>query len=586
MVSISLLVAYPRLTEGLPIGVDSESHLFKVFYLYKTYTTYGYLPSWCSDWYGGTPFLVFYPPLAYLMTFAVALLNADPLLAYKLVETFFYAVAPLAVYLLARELELDKIQSMFAGLIFTITPVAIENFTFYDRFATVISVPFLCLFLIVFMRSLKSRRLAPLVLSSFLLTVLILIHHLSAYYLGIIALFMAITQYMRTRDAKGIALRMALIVAASLLLSSFWLYPFVSATFATNNIFAGRGAVRGRAGSPGSECDYNLLSTADTVPEAHGLLAAPDFTDPAAGLFAPLATSKAIGNGTPLDNFAPATGGRADMGAIPAGSGLVLPERPIPVFLDRYQLGFSPDEVKAGGSKSVVATVQGQGFSSAYRIAQNEAFDWFTVTPAQGTLKSGQTVSFTVSVIPDWMKTRKVYRGVFLVRLANGYSRPVTVYARTDFVPPVKPAGDGSFVAYLEAEAPSAGPAYEVTADEGASGGKCVLVAGARDSQPTEYRFTVPADGSYIVLMRARSEAPVGSHDALQFGVDDLPLAEATLRSDTTWTWSMVAQNRQQRLTCLQPFKLKAGEHVVKLAPRESLYLDLIAVTPNPAPFN
>lgn len=240
MVSISLLVAYPRLTEGLPIGVDSESHLFKVFYLYKTYTTYGYLPSWCSDWYGGTPFLVFYPPLAYLMTFAVALLNADPLLAYKLVETFFYAVAPLAVYLLARELELDKIQSMFAGLIFTITPVAIENFTFYDRFATVISVPFLCLFLIVFMRSLKSRRLAPLVLSSFLLTVLILIHHLSAYYLGIIALFMAITQYMRTRDAKGIALRMALIVAASLLLSSFWLYPFVSATFATNNIFYNR----------------------------------------------------------------------------------------------------------------------------------------------------------------------------------------------------------------------------------------------------------------------------------------------------------------------------------------------------------
>jgi len=353
-----------------------------------------------------------------------------------------------------------------------------------------------------------------------------------------------------------------------------------------NNIFAGRSAVRGRAASPGSECDYNLLSTADTVPEAHGIVGPPDFTDPAAGLFAPLATSKAIGNGTPLDNFASAAGGKVDLGAIPAGSGLVLPERPIPVFLDRYQLGFSAEEVKAGASQPVVATVQGQGFSSAYRIAQNDAFDWFTVTPAQGTLKSGQTVQFTVTVVPDWMRTRKVYRGVFLVRLANGYSRPVTVYARTDFVPPMKPAGEGSFVAYLEAEAPSAGPAYEVTADEGASGGKCVLVAGRADSQPTEYRFTVPVDGSYIVLMRARSEAPVGSHDALQFGVDDLPLAEATLRSDTAWTWSMVAQNRQQRLTCLQPFRLKAGEHIVKLTPRESLYLDLIAITPNPAPFN
>ncbi len=352
-----------------------------------------------------------------------------------------------------------------------------------------------------------------------------------------------------------------------------------------NNIFAGRGAVRGRAGSPGSECDYNLLSTADSVPEAHGILGKPDFTDPAAGLFEPLATSQAVGHGTQIDNFAPAMAGKVDMGAIPVGSGLVLPERPIPVFLDRYQLEFSAAEVKAGGSKSVVATVKGDKFASAYRIAQNDAFDWFTVTPAQGTLKSGQTVPFTVSLIPDRMKTRDIYRGVFLVRLANGYSRPVTVYAKTDYVPPMKPAGDGSFVAYLEAEAPSGGPGYEVAADAAASGGKCVLVSGARDSQPTEYRFTVPADGSYIVLMRVRSEEPVGSHDSLQFGLDDRPLEEATLRSGATWTWSMVAHNRQQRLTCLEPFKLKAGEHVLKVTPRESLVLDLIAVATNPQLF-
>jgi len=241
--------------------------------------------------------------------------------------------------------------------------------------------------------------------------------------------------------------------------------------------------------------------------------------------------------------------------------------------------------VKAGSSKPVVATVQGDKFSSAYRIAQNDAFDWFTVTPAQGVLQSGQTVRFTVSLLPDRMRTRKVYRGVFLVRLANGYSRPVTVYARTDYVPPMKPADDGSFVAYVEGEAPAGGPAYEVTADDAASGGKCVLVAGARDSQATEYRFTVPADGSYIVLMRVRSEAPVGSHDSLQFGLDDQPPDEATLRSDTAWAWSMVAHNRQQRLTCLEPYKLKAGEHVLKLTPRESLYLDLIAITPNPGLF-
>lgn len=355
---------------------------------------------------------------------------------------------------------------------------------------------------------------------------------------------------------------------------------------ARNNIFAGKSAIRGRARSPHSESDYNLLSTEDTVAEPHGILGAPNFTDPAAGLFEPLATSRAIGQGTIIDNFAPASDGGIDMGAIPSGSGMVLPERPIPVYLDRYQLRFSADEVRATSSQSVVATVKGDKFASAYRIAKNDAFDWFTVTPEQGVLKSGQTVRFAVSVIPDRMKTRSVYRGAFLVRLANGYSRPVTVYARTGFVPPVKPASDGSFVAYLEAEQPSGGPAYEVIGDGAASGARCVLVSGQRDSQPTEYRFNVPADGSYIVLMRVRSDEPVGSHDSLQFGLDGQPLQEATLRSDTAWTWSMLAHNREQRLTCLQPFKLKAGEHVLKLTPRDSLYLDLIAITPNPGLFD
>ncbi|MHB8995490.1 MAG: right-handed parallel beta-helix repeat-containing protein [Armatimonadota bacterium] len=353
---------------------------------------------------------------------------------------------------------------------------------------------------------------------------------------------------------------------------------------AKNNIFAGKAAVRGREKSHNSECDYNLLSTADSVPEVHGIVAGPEFLDTGAGLFGLKSSSKAIGNGTRIDGFTPTTG-PTDIGAIPTGSDVVLPERPIPVYLDRYQLDFSAKEVKAVSAKSVVATVTGEGFSSPYRIAQNEAFDWFTVTPAQGVLQSGHTVPFTVSIVPERMKTRKVYRGVFLVRLANGYSRPVSVYATTDFVPPTKPADGGSFVSYLEAEAPSGGRAYEVVSDASASGAKCVIVSGRSDSTPAEYRFSVPADGSYIVLMRVKSEEPVGSHDALQFSIDEQPLAEATLRSDTAWAWSMVSHNRQQRLTCLQPFKLKAGEHVLKLSPREPLYLDLIAVTTNPEPF-
>ena len=355
---------------------------------------------------------------------------------------------------------------------------------------------------------------------------------------------------------------------------------------AKNNIFAGRSAIHGRQRSPQSECDYNLLSTEEDIRETHGILGGPGFVDAEAGLFAPLEASSAVGHGTAIDNFAPGIDGNADMGAISFGSDLVLPVRPIPAVLDRYQLTFSSVGTSAARSRTVTATVRGEGFSSDYRIAKNDAFDWFTVTPENGTLSSGAEEQFEVSLVPDRMKARRVYRGAFLVRLASGYSRPVTVYAETDYSPAAKPSRRGVFVDYLEAEEPSGGPAYEVTADPSASGGTCALVSGTESREPAEYGFTVPEAGSYVVLMRVRSDEPVGSHDSVHFRIDDGPLGQATLRSDASWVWSMAAHNNKQRLTCLQPFELAAGEHVLKLAPRESLYVDLIAITDDPRLFD
>jgi hypothetical protein len=47
-----------------------------------------------------------------------------------------------------------------------------------------------------------------------------------------------------------------------------------------------------------------------------------------------------------------------------------------------------------------------------------------------------------------------------------------------------------------------------------------------------------------------------------------------------------MANRSAKGLTRLQAFELSAGEHVFKLAPRESIYVDVIAVTDNPAMFD
>jgi hypothetical protein len=103
---------------------------------------------------------------------------------------------------------------------------------------------------------------------------------------------------------------------------------------------------------------------------------------------------------------------------------------------------------------------------------------------------------------------------------------------------------------------------------------------------PAEYRFAVPKSGKYFVVMRIRSDEPVDAHDTVRFAMDDGPLDEACLLSATSWGWSLVAHNRKQRLTRLQAFDLNAGEHVLKLAPRDSIYVDLIAVTDDPAMYD
>ena len=354
---------------------------------------------------------------------------------------------------------------------------------------------------------------------------------------------------------------------------------------AKNNVFAGKSAVAGRRRSAQSECDYNLLSTGQSGDEAHGTLGKPHFVDVDAGLFALRRTSDGVGRGVAIDNFAPGANGRPDVGAIPLGSDLVLPIRPIPVTLDRYQLIFSASDVKSAWTGTVSATVRDKAFSSRYRIAKNDAFDWFNVTPKAGVLRSGQTITFTVTLRPDKMTARTLYRGAFLIRLENGYSRPVIVYAQTDVVPKTKPTSKDVWVTYIEAEAPDSDQGYNTVADPEASEGKCLLLSGPARKNPVEYRFGVPKTGKYFLLLRVKSDKPVGTHDSLYFGVDNGPFDRAQLRSAASWAWSMAAHNSQMSLICLEAFELAAGEHVLKLAPRESMHIDLVAITDNPGLF-
>jgi len=356
---------------------------------------------------------------------------------------------------------------------------------------------------------------------------------------------------------------------------------------ARNNLFGGRAAISGRERSPQSDCDYNLLVNGKEGEEPHAILGAPGFVDPDSGRFGLLESSPAVGHGVALDNLAPAVNGRVDLGALPFGSDADLPWRPIPVTLDRSQITFPLIRGGAAPALTVTASVSGNGFKSRFRIARNDAFDWFTVTPTEGVLESGQSVTFTVKAVPERLRNRPLHSGAFLVRLESGFSRPVMVYAPTPMMAPLRPAvRAGGFVAFLEAEQPSGGQAYERLADAQASGGQAVRVDGAATRPPAEYGFTVPVAGKYFVLFRLRSDESAGSRGALGFGLDAGPVDETRLHSAEVWMWSMAAHNRKFSLSHLESFELAAGPHVLRLAPRQAVQIDAIAITDDPGAFD
>ncbi len=351
---------------------------------------------------------------------------------------------------------------------------------------------------------------------------------------------------------------------------------------AKNNILAGESGIGGRTKCKKAEADYNLVPADKPGDEKHGIFGKqPKFKNEQAGLYTPLKSCPSVGKGTAIDNFT--VDSNVDIGAIAQGSNLVLPYRPIPVTLDKYQLNFSLKKGTSPASQFVTATIGGKNFSIDYKIRQNNVFNWFTVTPSAGNLKSGDKLTFTVKLKPEKMTERMLYKGVFLIRLKNGYSRPVVIYAKTDVKAPIKPNKKDTFTLYFEAENPTAGKPYKVIKDENASGGKAVYVSGKRKT-PAEYSFNIPESGKYFILMRVRSDAPVGSHDSLMFSVDGEKINSAHLKSLETWVWAL-ASNSNSRLTQLKIYKLKKGKHTISIMPRESIYLDALVITDNPKIF-
>jgi len=228
IVCLNLLMIYYRVRDGVPMGEDSSSHVYKILYAYNNYKENGTIPAWSDLWYGGHPFLLFYPPLSYWLVLALALLGLDPVVAYKLLDALSFIIAPIAVYFLSKEADLTENERLTASLLYALTPIVAENYLFFDRFPTTLSIPIVCIFLVYLSRTLTEGRLKDMSTLTMLSAIIMLVHHLSAYCVIIIVATFFLSYYLPRRNAMRMAKIASFTSIGSVLLSSFWLVPFLS----------------------------------------------------------------------------------------------------------------------------------------------------------------------------------------------------------------------------------------------------------------------------------------------------------------------------------------------------------------------
>lgn len=174
--------------------------------------------------------------------------------------------------------------------------------------------------------------------------------------------------------------------------------------------------------------DYDLLANSkkanrigtvslSSVPgEEHAVKGDPNFVDRDHSVFSLQQNSNAIGTGESLTGF---SNGNVDMGAIPYGSTSLVPQRPLPVEVDKYSLKINPE-----GSAEILIKGNGLAGDLDFCVTKNVDMDWLTIeNNVTGTLNL--ETPCTIKLIAQ---TNEQPSGVIFIRFENGYSIPISIY--------------------------------------------------------------------------------------------------------------------------------------------------------------
>ncbi len=195
-------------------GSDFSVHFFRVWYIAE----YGFT-NWNYFWYGGYPFLYYYPPLPYFITGFIARV-IDSVIAFKLISNIVFLLSPICFFLLVKELGLPKKTIYISTFIFSVFPIY-PYYLFKGSFATSFALPFLLLGWAYLMKYLKDSKYRHFLLSSVLFALGFLSHHFSFFiFTGMMLLYFLFSK-------RKFILKTIKILLTSLVFSIWWLFLMI-----------------------------------------------------------------------------------------------------------------------------------------------------------------------------------------------------------------------------------------------------------------------------------------------------------------------------------------------------------------------
>ncbi len=220
IILVSLILYWNPLFSNKPLGLDALGHISKISYLKE----FGLRTNWDLAWYNGAPFLAYYSPLYYQVSYFFS----NIIFGANFLQFLSIFLTSIGIFFLINYYSRSKIYSLIFSLFFL--SILCTSYYFISVGNSpyvfgIFTIPFTLLFL---EKSLESKKYNLLIYSVFFVLAYLTHIFMAVALFLLVALRIFINYYLNKKNFKSFIKESCIFLGIPMLISAFWFLPFLS----------------------------------------------------------------------------------------------------------------------------------------------------------------------------------------------------------------------------------------------------------------------------------------------------------------------------------------------------------------------